>query len=120
MVILIITLLLVASLVLVLEPVLRRRTVSGTPEDTAQRLTENLRRERDRIYEELRVLQQERFLRHLTDEEYQAQQEAARLRAALLLRQQQQVQETVAGLDQELESAISQAKQDQQSAGSQS
>ena len=119
MVILIISLLLVTSLLLVLYPVFAHRTGTGDSEDAAQQLAEGLRRERDRIYEELRALQQERFLRHLSEEEYQTQQQAARTRAALLLRRQQQVQEIVARADEELEEEISEAGQKRQSTGGQ-
>ena len=111
MIILLITLLLVVSVVVVLYPALTRRADAEATEDTAQWLAESLRRARDRVYEELRVLQQEHFLRHLSDEEYQARLQAARVAAALLLRQQQQVQETVAALDLALEDEIRRAAQ---------
>ena len=119
MAILIITLLLAASLVVVLYPVLSRRTETS-PDDAGQQLAEGLRRQRDRVYEELRALEQERFLRQLSDDEYEAQLQAARVRAAALLRQQERTQETLARLDQELEREIHQARQTQQTAGDQS
>jgi hypothetical protein len=117
--ILIITVLLAASLVVVLYPVVFRLTETTT-DDAAQQLAEGLRRQRDRVYEEMRALQQERFLRHLSDEEYEARLQAARVQAASLLRQQERVQETLARLDQELEEEIRQARQAQQTAGDQS
>lgn len=116
MAILIISLLLAASLAVVLYPVLFRRTETA-PDDVAQQLAEGLRRQRDRVYEELRALQQERFLRQLSDEEYEAHLHAARVRAAGLLRQQERVQETLARLDRQLEEEIEQARLAQRQAG---
>ncbi len=107
MVILIITTLLLVSLAVVLYPLLLPRAeASGLESDPAEELAERLRRARDRVYEEMRVLQQEHFLHHLTDAEYQERVRTARVRAALLLRQQQRVRETVAGLDRALEAEI--------------
>ena len=119
MVILIITLLLVASLLVVLYPLLAHRTGASDAEDAAQQVAEGLRRERDRIYEELQALQQERFLRHLSEEEYQAEQQAARTRSALLLRRQQQVQEMAARAEEEVEEEIDRAGQRDPSTGDQ-
>ena len=119
MVILIITLLLVASLLVVLYPLLAHRTGASDAEEAAQQVAEGLRRERDRIYEELQALQQERFLRHLSEEEYQAEQQAARTHSALLLQRQQQVQEMAARAEEEVEEEISRAGQRGQSTGDQ-
>lgn len=77
-------------------PLLARRPAASQGNHLAGELALRLRRGRDRVYEEIRVLQQERFLGNLTDAEYQAQLGAARLRAADLLRQQERVQDTVA------------------------
>ena len=46
---------------------------------------------------------------HLTEDEYQQQVREARVQAALLLRQQQQVHQTVASLDETLEGEIRRA-----------
>ena len=108
--ILITSLLLVASLAVVAYPLFSRQPEASTAEDDAETLAQNLRRARDHVYEEVRSFQQEYFLHHLSDAEYQAQLQAARVRAAHLLQRQQQVQETVASIDQALEEEISQAK----------
>ncbi len=111
MVILIVTTLLLVSLVVVLYPLLLPRAESsGLEDDPAEELADRLRRARDRVYEEMRVLQQEHFLHHLTDAEYQERVRAARVQAAVLLRQQQRVRETVVGLDQTLEAEIDRAR----------
>lgn len=77
-------------------PLLARGRSADRGAGLAAELAQRLRRGRDRVYEEIRVLQQERFLGHLTEAEYQAQLGAARLRAAVLLREQERVQDTVA------------------------
>jgi hypothetical protein len=71
----------------------------GPGEDIA----EQLRRARDRVYEDIRALQQEYFLENLTEEEYQTQLQAARRRAAELIRQQQQVQATLQAVEAQVE-----------------
>lgn len=106
MIILTVTLLVLVSLGVVLYPLLAHRDDSSPDGDLAHELTQRLRRARDRVYEELRVLQQEYFLKHLSEQEYQAQVEAARIRAALLLRQQEQVQHMLARLDGEVEEEV--------------
>ena len=108
MIIFIVTLLLLVSLTVVLYPAFAHRT-EAFGEDPATELAQSLRRARDRVYEELRALQQEYFLHHLTEDEYQQQVREARVQAALLLRQQQQVHQTVASLDETLEGEIRRA-----------
>ena len=108
MVIFIVTLLLLVSLAVVLYPAFTHRS-EADGEDPATELAQGLRRARDRVYEELRALQQEYFLHHLTEDEYQERVREARVRAALLLRQQQQVHQTVASLDETLEGEIRRA-----------
>jgi hypothetical protein len=51
------------------------------------------------VYEEIRALQQEYFLNNLSDEEYRAQLQTARLQAAELMRQQEHVQEALADIE---------------------
>ncbi len=97
--ILIVTLLALVCLGVVLFPLLAPRGHPFDDNDPAQELAEGLRRARDRVYEEIRALQQEYFLKSLSEQEYQAQLQEARTRAALLLRRQEQVQQTLADLD---------------------
>ncbi len=106
MIILVVTLLVLISLGVVLYPLLARQAAPSSEDDLAHELTQRLRRARDRLYEEMRTLQQEYFLNHLTEREYDALLESARTRAAMLLRQQEQVQQTLARLDQEVEEEV--------------
>ena len=108
MAILIITLLVLTSLAVVTYPFLARRAVGGV-EDPTEELVQQLRRDRDRIYEEIRVLQQERFLKHVSDEEYHTQIQAARMRAGLLLQQQHHAQQTVEGINEAVEEEMRRA-----------
>lgn len=93
MAILIATVLTVALLAVVAYPVLvqRGRRAAEADEPLAEAV-EQLRRARDRTYEEIRTLQQERFIRAIGDQEYQMQLEALRARAARLIQQQRDVQ----------------------------
>ena len=109
MVILIVTLLLAVGLLVVLYPALFRHDADADSQDPSEETAQNLRRARDRVYEELRVLQQEHFLHHLSDEEYQEQLHSARVQAALLLRQQQRLREDTGELDQMLEEEVRRA-----------
>jgi hypothetical protein len=104
MVILIVSLLLLVILAVVLYPVLSRRDDSSAGGDATEDLVEGLRRDRDRVYEEMRVLEQEYFLHHLSAEAYREQLQTARLQAALLLRQQQRYES-----EHELDRKLSQA-----------
>ena len=106
MVILIVTLLVLVSLGVVLFPLLATRVHPFDDSDPAQELAEGLRRARDRVYEEVRALQQEYFLKTLSEQEYRAQLQEARTRAALLLHRQEQVQQTLADLDTRVEEEL--------------
>lgn len=97
--ILIITVLVAVSMAVIIYPFATRGTEHHRLEDPADELAQQLRRSRDRVYEELRALQQEYFLKALTEEEYRAQLEAAKLQAAHLLREQEHVQETIAKVE---------------------
>ena len=86
---------------------------NGALDDAAEELSQRLRRSRDRVYEEIRALQQEYFLDGLTEEEYRGQLQAARQQAAGLMREQQQVQQTLADIEdlveEEMIAAVNQA-----------
>ncbi len=97
MTVLVVTLLVAASVAVLAYPLLVRR--SPSPDEQAEELALGLRKARDRVYEEIRVLQQEHFLQSVSHEEYAEQLQAARLRAAELLAQQQQVQQTLASIN---------------------
>lgn len=72
---------------------------SRSLDDAAEELGQRLRRARDRVYEEIRALQQEYFLKNLSEDEYRAQLQQARLEAARLMREQQQVQQTLSAIE---------------------
>ena len=99
------SLLLAACLCIVAWP-LARRTAAQAAGEEADALAEGLRRARERVYEEIRALQQERFLGNLTPEQYRAQLDAARSRAAHLAAQQAGVQEAMASVEEEAEAAL--------------
>ena len=101
MTVIVVTLLVAASVAVLAYPLLVRR--SADPDEQAEELSLGLRKARDRVYEEIRVLQQEYFLQTISQEEYTEQLQAARLRAAGLLAQQQQVQETVRSIGEDVE-----------------
>ena len=106
MVILLVTLLVIISLAVVLYPLVIPRIHPFDDNDPAQELAERLRRARDRVYEEIQVLQQEYFLNTLSEQEYEAQMEDARTRAALLLRKQGLVQQTLSKIDAQVEEEL--------------
>ena len=99
----IVTLVLIATLLVILAPFVIRRSRRDDLDEAAVELGQRLRRARDRVYEEVRALQQEYFLGTMTEEEYQERLRDARLAAASLMRQQQQVQQTLADIDEEVE-----------------
>lgn len=101
MTVLVVTLLVAASVAVLAYPLLVRRSVD--PDEQAEELSLGLRKVRDRVYEEIRVLQQEYFLHSISQQEYAEQLQEARLRAADLLAQQHQVQETLASIDEDVE-----------------
>ena len=99
MTIFIVTIVLVAILLVLAYPFVAQRGGRAMMEDAAEELAQRLRRSRDRVYEEIRALQQEHFLGNITEEEYQQQLKNARLQAAGLMRQQQQVQQKLADVE---------------------
>ena len=101
MTVLVVTLLVAASVAVLAYPLLVRRPPG--PDEQAEELALGLRKARDRVYEEIRALQQEHFLESVSQAEYEEQLQAARLRAAELLAQQQQVQQTLASIDEAVE-----------------
>jgi Tfp pilus assembly protein FimT len=107
-----ITVVVVASLVVLAYPFFVRRNEREGIDDAAEELAQRLRRSRDRVYEEIRALQQENLLKNLTDEEYQEQLQEARLEAVSLLKQQQEVQQTLADIDEEVEAQLRKAAGD--------
>ena len=92
------TLLVLLAIAVVVWPFWIARHGPRRLEDPAIELSQALRRARDRVYEEIRVLQQEYFLKVLTEDDYRRQLDAARLRAAELLREQQHVEESLAAI----------------------
>lgn len=100
------------SLVVLAYPFFLQRNEREGINDAAEKLALRLRRSRDRVYEEIRALQQEYFLKNLTDEEYQVQLQEARHEAASLLKQQQEVQQTLADIDEEIEAQLRKAAGD--------
>ncbi len=108
MAILIATVLTAVLLAIVAYPVLvQRGRRAAEADEPLTEAVEQLRRARDRTYEEIRALQQERFMRDISDEEYQAQLEALRAQAARLIQQQRDAQAglspTVTGVDADAE-----------------
>ena len=78
----------VVSLVILLLPFLRRLTTTAAAGDPIQ----ELRREREALYEETRILRQDFDLGHFSDEEYRTRFQANRLLAATLLRRQDELE----------------------------
>ena len=103
--IILITLLAAVSLAIVAYPLFVRRGGSRLGQQ-AEDLAERLRRDRDRVYEEIRVLQQERFLSNISEEAYESQLREARLHAARLMQEQQTAQETLETLDGAVEAEL--------------
>ena len=109
MAVFLVTALLIATIAVIAYPFFAHSSRRESLDDAAAELAQRLRRARDRVYEEIRALQQEYFLNNLTEDEYRQQLHAARMHAAELMRQQQQVQETLAAIqdavDEEMASA---------------
>lgn len=110
MAVFVITVLLVTIIAVLAYPFFVRPSRQGALDDAADELAQRLRRSRDRVYEEIRALQQEYFLGNLTEEEYRTQLRGARIQAADLMRQQQHVQDALtsieASVDEEMRHAI--------------
>ena len=105
----IVTLVLIATLGVLVYPFVVKRARGDDMDDVAIELAQRLRRARDRVYEEIRALQQEFFLDNMPDEEYQRQLQAARVAAAHLMQQQQQIQQTLEEVDEQIELEMQQA-----------
>jgi len=105
----IVTVVLIATLAVLAYPFIVRHTNRDGLDDAAVDLAQRLRRARDRVYEEIRALQQEYFLGNMPEEEYRATLQAARMDAASLMQQQQQVQQTLEDIDDQIERELEQA-----------
>ena len=106
MTILTLTLLLIVTVAVLGYPFWAARHGGISFDDPVRDLEDGIRRARDRVYEEIRALQQEYFLGNTTEAEYRAQLQAARRRAAELIREQQQVNETAAAIERRVESEM--------------
>tara|TARA_B100001750_G_C15227194_1_gene456280 strand:+ start:199 stop:591 length:393 start_codon:yes stop_codon:yes gene_type:complete len=84
MLLLLVCLILVLSISIVVYPIVFSGTSVTHPDDTIEG-AESLRRQRERIYEELKIIQQEYFLNHLPHSAYVEQRDTLRERAALYL-----------------------------------
>jgi hypothetical protein len=102
----IVTLVVLVSLAVLVYPFVVGQSESERAEDSADDLAQRLRRSRDRVYEEIRALQQEYFLDNMTQEQYREQLGAARLEAARLMQQQRQVQQTLQDIEATVEAEI--------------
>lgn len=109
MTILFATLLVAGALALVLWPFVSHRVAGARLEGPADDLRRRLRRGRERLYEEIRALQQERFMRDLTDDEYRAQLDELRLRAAEFMREEGTIEQTLSAMDAEIDDAMRRA-----------
>ena len=120
MTIAIVTIIVLVSLAVLAYPFVAGRSERDRAEQAASDLAQRLRRSRDRVYEGIRVLQQEYFLANMTEEEYRERLREARLEAARLLQQQQQVQQTLgaigAAVEAELREAAAEADQQEEKA----
>ena len=120
MTIVIVTIIVLVSLAVLAYPFVAGRSERDRAEQAASDLAQRLRRSRDRVYEGIRVLQQEYFLANMTEEEYRERLREARLEAARLLQQQQQVQQTLgaigAAVEAELREAAAEADQQEEKA----
>ncbi|MEX2431548.1 MAG: hypothetical protein WD645_06490 [Dehalococcoidia bacterium] len=105
MTIAIVTILVLVCVAVLVYPFLTQSSTRSGPQP-GEEMAAQIRRARDRVYEEIRALQQEYFLDNLTEAEYQAQLQAARRRAAALVREQQQVQTTVADVEAAVEEEL--------------
>ena len=106
MTLIIVTLVVLVSLAVLVYPFVVGQSESERAEDSADDLAQRLRRSRDRVYEEIRALQQEYFLDNMTQEQYREQLGAARLEAARLMQQQRQVQQTLQDIEATVEAEI--------------
>ena len=112
MTILILTLLVVAAIAVLIYPFWKARHGSVSLDDLVREMESSLRRARERVYEEIRVLQQEYFLGNMTEDEYRAQLQSARQRAAELIREQQQVRQTAAAIENRVDAELLELTQD--------
>ena len=109
MTIVIVTIIVLVSLAVLAYPFVAGRSERDRAEQAASDLAQRLRRSRDRVYEGIRVLQQEYFLANMTEEEYRERLREARLEAARLLQQQQQVQQTLGAIEAAVEAELREA-----------
>lgn len=104
-----ITIVLVIVVAVLVYPYIVRPKRGGSLDAAAEELGQRLRRSRDRVYEEIRALQQEYFLKNLSEDEYREQLQDARFEAARLMQQQQHVQQTLGDLEAQVEKEMAAA-----------
>ena len=102
MTILIGALLLVAVLAIVLYPLLTRSRQDDL-EEAALQAAQRLRRARERVYEEIRTLQQERFMGELSEEEHRARLNALREQAARLMQREREAEASIEAIRKRVE-----------------
>ncbi|MBI2873279.1 MAG: hypothetical protein HYY00_08850 [Chloroflexi bacterium] len=102
------SLLLAAACLWVLALPFRQRRQQGP--DTQPDPVQELRVQRQRIYDEIRTLGLERDLGTIGEEEYQSRLRSARLRAATNLRDQEQLEEQLQRLSEQLEAEVQEVR----------
>jgi flagellar basal body-associated protein FliL len=107
------TVVLIATLAVLAYPFFVRRANRDGLDDAAVDLAQRLRRARDRVYEEIRALQQEYFLGNTPEDKYRELLQAARMDAASLMQQQQQVQQKLEEINDQIEQELEQATGEQ-------
>lgn len=106
MTILIITVLVSLAIVVLIYPFWSSQRHGVPRQGPAEELARELQRARNRIYEELRVLEQEYFLDSLGHDEYESRVRAARLNAARLIREQERIEGEIASIEQRIHNEL--------------
>tara|TARA_B100001142_G_C13964490_1_gene512440 strand:- start:38 stop:385 length:348 start_codon:yes stop_codon:yes gene_type:complete len=103
------SLLILISITLVGLPLWSRKNHSDKIVDTLEEIEEISRRSRERIYEEIRILQQEYFLKNISPSDYTLQLDTARKKAAELLLRQQEAKTVIDNIYMEIDQKFNNA-----------
>ena len=100
------TLLVLVCLFLILEPLIRKKSEAESVEQLVENHELEFLKLRERVYEEIRTLQQEWLIKSLSEESYKTEIDRLRLEAAALLRDQTAGRNKIVQLQSDLESTI--------------
>ena len=100
------TILILSCLVLVLEPLFRQKYGAENIQVALENHDNEFIKSREGIYQEIRTIQQEWFMQNLTEDQYRHELEMLRLKAATILKAQDESRREISNIQSEVDAIM--------------